>query len=153
MAPCGSLEDVRPQRPRADRRTPIKRNEQTRTVLRKTSYPLPVHSLTGKKGNLNRPFKYLIVLAANNIYLPIWAGVSLVCIVSATILSGLAREKLLGRRLSTAGWWVLGVAANRLLFLSDFGWSGFGGAVARQADPTNSPSCLTGACPNADICS
>jgi hypothetical protein len=78
-------------------------------------YPVAVHNLTGKIGNPTRPFEYLILLVANNIYLPLWLGASLVCIVGATILSGLACEKLFERRLSTAGWWVLGIA-NPLLF-------------------------------------
>jgi hypothetical protein len=78
-------------------------------------YPVAVHSLTGKKGNPTRPFEYLIVLAANKIYLPLWLGASLVCVVGATILSALACEKLFERRLSKAGWWVLGIA-NPLLF-------------------------------------
>jgi hypothetical protein len=154
MAPSESLGDVRPPSQLADRRTPVKRIEQTRTVLSKTwnyrpeiigcaltgslgilildimifqfgvyyysddvnvLYPVAVHNLTGKIGNPTRPFEYLIVLVANNIYLPLWLGASLVCIVGATILSGLACEKLFERRLSTAGWWVLGIA-NPLLF-------------------------------------
>ena len=78
-------------------------------------YPVAVHSLTGMKGNPTRPLEYLIVLAANNIYLPLWLTASLVCTVGATILSALACEKLFERRLSKAGWWVLGVA-NPLLF-------------------------------------
>jgi len=77
-------------------------------------YPVAVHNLTGS-GNPVRPFEYLIVSAANNVYLPLWLGASLLCVVGATVLSGLACELLFERQLPKAGWWVLGVA-NPLLF-------------------------------------
>jgi hypothetical protein len=77
-------------------------------------YPVAVHNLMGG-GNPVRPFQYLIVLAANNVYLPLWLGASLLCVVGAAVLSGLACELLLERQLPKAGWWVLGVA-NPLLF-------------------------------------
>src|SRR5580704_13271518 len=62
-----------------------------------------------------RPLEYMVLTAANSIYLPLWLGASLLCVVGATILSGLASEKLFEAQLPTAGWWVLGVA-NPLLF-------------------------------------
>ena len=62
-----------------------------------------------------RPIEYLILLAANRVYLPLWLGASLLCVVGATILSALACELLFERRIPKAGWWVLGVA-NPLLF-------------------------------------
>ena len=62
-----------------------------------------------------RPLEYFVVLAANNVYLPLWLGASLLCVVGATILSALACELLFERRLPKAGWWVLGIA-NPLLF-------------------------------------
>jgi hypothetical protein len=77
-------------------------------------YPVAVHNLTGS-GNPVRPFEYLIVSAANNVYLPLWLGASLLCVVGATVLSGLACELLFERQLPKSGWWVLGVA-NPLLF-------------------------------------
>jgi hypothetical protein len=78
-------------------------------------YPAAVHSLTGSVGNPVRPLEYLIVLAANNLYLPIWLGASLLCVVGATILSALACERLFERQLPKAEWWILGLA-NPLLF-------------------------------------
>jgi len=85
-------------------------------------YPVAVHSLAGNigspgrpPGNPVRPLEYLIVLAANNLYLPLWLAASLVFLVGATILSALACERLFDRQLTKAGWWVLGVA-NPLLF-------------------------------------
>jgi len=62
-----------------------------------------------------RPLEYMILLAANNVYLPLWLGASLLCVVGATILSALACELLVERQLPKAGWWVLGIA-NPLLF-------------------------------------
>jgi hypothetical protein len=62
-----------------------------------------------------RPLEYLVLTAANNTYLPLWLGASLLCVVGATILSGLACETLFERQLPKAGWWVLGIA-NPLLF-------------------------------------
>jgi hypothetical protein len=62
-----------------------------------------------------RPLEFLILLAANNVYLPLWLGASLLCVVGATILSALACEVLFERQLPKAGWWVLGIA-NPLLF-------------------------------------
>ena len=64
-----------------------------------------------------RPLEYLVLTAANNIYLPLWLGASLLCVVGATILSGLACEKLFQRQLPTAGWWVLGLANPLLCYL------------------------------------
>jgi hypothetical protein len=57
----------------------------------------------------------MIVLAANNVYLPLWLGASLLCMVGATILAGLACERLFERHLPKTGWWILGLA-NPLLF-------------------------------------
>jgi hypothetical protein len=62
-----------------------------------------------------RPLEYFVVLAANNIYLPLWLGASLLSVVGATILSALGCELLFERQLPKAGWWVLGIA-NPLLF-------------------------------------
>lgn len=62
-----------------------------------------------------RPLEYWVITAANNIYLPLWLGAALLCVVGATILSALACEKLFERQLPIAAWWVLG-AANPLLF-------------------------------------
>jgi hypothetical protein len=78
-------------------------------------YPVAVHSLIGLKGNPTRPLEYLILLAANNLYLPLWLGASLLCVVGAAIVSALACERLLERELPKAGWWLLGLA-NPLLF-------------------------------------
>jgi hypothetical protein len=85
-------------------------------------YPVAVHRLAGNigspgrpPGNPVRPLEYLIVLAANNFYLPLWLAASLLCLVGATVLSALACERLFDRQLTKAGWWVLGVA-NPLLF-------------------------------------
>ena len=64
-----------------------------------------------------RPFEYLIVMAANNVYLPLWLGVLLFCVVGATILSGLACEFLFERQLPKAGWLILGLANPLLVFL------------------------------------
>ena len=76
-------------------------------------YPISVHNFT--RGNPVRPFEYLILLAANTVYLPLWLGASLLCTVGATVLSGLACERVFDRRLPPAGWWLLGLA-NPLLF-------------------------------------
>jgi hypothetical protein len=76
-------------------------------------YPISVHHFTG--GNAVRPFEFIILLIANGIYLPLWLVASLFCTVGATVLSGLACERLFQRRLPKAGWWLLGVA-NPLLF-------------------------------------
>ena len=62
-----------------------------------------------------RPFEYLVLVLANNIYLPLWLGVSLLSVVGAAILSALACERLFDSQLSKAGWAILGVA-NPLLF-------------------------------------
>ena len=78
-------------------------------------HPVAVHSLTESLRIFVRPLEYLIVLAANNVYLPLWLGVSLLCTVGATILSALACELVFERQLPKAGWWVLGLA-NPLLF-------------------------------------
>jgi hypothetical protein len=62
-----------------------------------------------------RPLEYMIMLAANDVYLPLWLGASLLCVVGATVLSALACERLLELQVPKAGWWVLGIA-NPLLF-------------------------------------
>lgn len=62
-----------------------------------------------------RPLEYLILLLANKIYLPLWLGASLLCVVGSTILSALACELLFERQLPKTGWWILGIA-NPLLF-------------------------------------
>jgi len=59
-----------------------------------------------------RPLEYLILLAANNVYLPLWLGVSLLCVVGATILSALACELLFEQQLPKAGWLILGLAVD-----------------------------------------
>jgi hypothetical protein len=76
-----------------------------------------VHSLMERfqDSSFFRPFEYLVLVLANNIYLPLWLGVSLLSIVGATILSALACERLFDRQLSRAGWAILGIA-NPLLF-------------------------------------
>jgi hypothetical protein len=78
-------------------------------------YPVAAHSLTATPWLVVRPLQYLIVLAANHVYLPLWLGASLLCVVGATILSALACERLFERQLPKAGWWILSVA-NPLLF-------------------------------------
>jgi hypothetical protein len=79
-------------------------------------YPVTVHSLTESFRVSFRPLEYLILLAANNVYLPLWFGASLLSMVGATILAGLACERLFERQLPKVGWWILGLA-NPLLFL------------------------------------
>jgi hypothetical protein len=64
-----------------------------------------------------RPLEYLILVAANNVYLPLWLGASLLCAVGATILSALACELLFERQLPKAEWWILGLANPLLVFL------------------------------------
>jgi hypothetical protein len=76
-------------------------------------YPIAVRNFT--QSNPVRPFQYLILLAANAVYLPLWLGASLFCTVGATVLSGLGCERLFRQRLPRAGWWLLGLA-NPLLF-------------------------------------
>jgi hypothetical protein len=78
-------------------------------------YSVAVHNLAAIPWHVVRPLQYLIVLGANYVYLPLWLGVSALCVVGATILSALACEHLFKRQLPTAGWWVLGLA-NPLLF-------------------------------------
>jgi hypothetical protein len=78
-------------------------------------YSVAVHSLTAIPWHVVRPLQYLIVLAANCVYLPLWLGASLLCVVGATILSALACERLFERQIPKVGWWVLGLA-NPLLF-------------------------------------
>jgi hypothetical protein len=80
-------------------------------------YSAAVHSITAsfRIDTWIRPLEYLILLAANYIYLPLWLGASLLCVVGATILSALACELLFERQLPKTGWWVLGIA-NPLLF-------------------------------------
>src|ERR1700732_915268 len=81
-------------------------------------YGVAVHSVMARftADTWVRPLEYLILLAANNIYFPLWLGASLLCVVGATILSALACEVLFERQVPKAGWWVLGIA-NPLLFL------------------------------------
>jgi hypothetical protein len=80
-------------------------------------YSVAVHSIMARVSNdtFFRPLEYLVLTVANDTYLPLWLGVSLLCVVGATILSALACEKLFQRQLPKVGWWVLGVA-NPLLF-------------------------------------
>jgi hypothetical protein len=78
-------------------------------------YPVAVQSLTASLKIFIRPYEYFIVLAANKVYLPLWLGASLLCVIGATILSALACEKLFERQLPKTGWWILGLA-NPLLF-------------------------------------
>jgi len=81
-----------------------------------TLYPVATQSLTASLATMVRPVEYLIALAANNVYLPLWLGASLLCMVGATILAGLACERVFERQLPKEGWWILGLA-NPLLFL------------------------------------
>jgi hypothetical protein len=62
-----------------------------------------------------RPLEYVVLLAANKIYLPLWFGASLLCTIGATILSALGCEVLFERQIPKPGWWILGLA-NPLLF-------------------------------------
>jgi hypothetical protein len=80
-------------------------------------YSVAVHRVTARflADGWFRPLEYLILLGANNVYLPLWLGASLLCVIGATILSALACELLFERQLPKAGWWVLGIA-NPLLF-------------------------------------
>jgi hypothetical protein len=80
-------------------------------------YPIAAQSLTARFTSEVRPLEYLIVLAANNLYLPLWLGASLLCMVGATILAGLACERIFERQLPREGWWILGLA-NPLFFFS-----------------------------------
>jgi hypothetical protein len=64
-----------------------------------------------------RPLEYLILMAANYVYLPLWLGVLLLCVVGATVLSALACEFLFERQLPKAGWLILGLANPLLVFL------------------------------------
>jgi hypothetical protein len=76
-------------------------------------YPISVHNFM--RGNPVRPFEYIILLAANAVYLPLWLGASPLCMAGAVVLSGLACERLFERRLPNRTWWLLGLA-NPLLF-------------------------------------
>jgi hypothetical protein len=78
-------------------------------------YPVAIQSLMAQFTVQVRPLEYLIVLAENSVYLPLYLGVSLLCTVGATTLAGLACERLFERQLPTGGWWILGLA-NPLLF-------------------------------------
>ena len=84
---------------------------------REPLHSVAVHSVMARfrVDTFFRPFEYLILTAANNIYLPLWFGASLLCVVGAAILSALACERLFERQLPKAGWWVLGIG-NPLLF-------------------------------------
>jgi hypothetical protein len=81
-------------------------------------YSVAVHSVMARftVDTWVRPLEYLILLAANNIYFPLWLGASLLCVVGTTIVSALACELLFERQVPKAGWWILGIA-NPLLFL------------------------------------
>jgi hypothetical protein len=80
-------------------------------------HSVAVHSIMARfqESTFFRPFEYLVLVLANNIYLPLWLGVSLLSVVGAAILSGLACERLFDSQLSKAGWAILGIA-NPLLF-------------------------------------
>jgi hypothetical protein len=78
-------------------------------------YPVAVKNLMVSRGDSVRPLEYLIVLAANKLYLPLWLIASLLCVVGAAIVSGLACERLFERQLPKAGWRILGLA-NPLAF-------------------------------------
>jgi hypothetical protein len=78
-------------------------------------YPVATHGLFVSLQIFLRPIEYFILLGANEFYLPLWLGVSLLCTVAATILSGLICEIIFERELPRAGWWTLGLA-NPLLF-------------------------------------
>jgi hypothetical protein len=78
-------------------------------------YPVAVKNLMVSRGDSARPLEYLIVLAANNLYLPLWLIASLLCVVGTAIVSGLACERLFERQLPKAGWRILGLA-NPLAF-------------------------------------
>jgi hypothetical protein len=78
-------------------------------------YPIVIHSLTTGFMTQVRPIEYLLLLAASKVYLPLWLGVSLLCMVGATILAALACERMFERQLPRAGWLILGLA-NPLLF-------------------------------------
>jgi hypothetical protein len=78
-------------------------------------YSVAAHSLTATPWHVVRPLQYLFVLFANYFFLPLWLGVSLLCVVGATILSALACERLFDRQLPKACWWIIGIA-NPLLF-------------------------------------
>jgi hypothetical protein len=80
-------------------------------------HSVAVHSIMARfqESTFFRPFEYLVLVLANNIYLPLWLGVSLLSVVGAAILSGLACERLFDSQLSRAGRAILGIA-NPLLF-------------------------------------
>jgi hypothetical protein len=83
-----------------------------------TLYPVAERNLIESLRIFIRPLEFLIVLVANNVYLPLWLGVSLLCTVGATILSGLACELVFERQLRELGWWILGLA-NPILFYAN----------------------------------
>src|SRR5205823_6469794 len=70
-------------------------------------YSVVMHSLTAGLKISFRPLEYMILLGANEIYLPLWFGASLLSMVGATILAGLACERLFERQLPKVGWWIL----------------------------------------------
>ena len=81
-------------------------------------YSVAVHNAMARVDYLDtwfRPLEYFVVLAANQTYLPLWLGASLLCAVGAPILSALACELLFQRKIPQVGWWSLGIA-NPLLF-------------------------------------
>jgi hypothetical protein len=80
-------------------------------------YPVATQNLIARFMTEVRPLEYLIVLGANKVYLPLWLGASALCTAGATILAGLACERLFERQLPTEGWWILGLANPLLFFL------------------------------------
>jgi hypothetical protein len=83
-------------------------------------YSVAAHNAMARVDYLDtwfRPLEYFVVLAANQIYLPLWLGASLLCAVGATILSALACELLFQRKIPQVGWWTLGIANPLLYYL------------------------------------
>jgi hypothetical protein len=80
-------------------------------------YSVAVHNPMARVDNWFRPLEYFVVLVANQIYLPLWLGASLLCAVGATILSALACERLFQRKIPQVGWWTLGIANPLLYYL------------------------------------
>jgi hypothetical protein len=78
-------------------------------------YPIAAHNLLDSLKIFLRPIEYFILLGTNELYLPLWLGVSLLCTVAAMILSALTCELVFERELPRADWWILGLA-NPLLF-------------------------------------
>jgi hypothetical protein len=80
-------------------------------------HSVAVHSIVARfqADTFFRPLEYLVLSLANKVYLPLWIVVSILSVVGAAILSGLAAEKLFERQLPNSRWWMLGIA-NPLLF-------------------------------------